>query len=35
VTCCPFCVNNLRIGGEKTGSKVEICDLVELVEPLL
>jgi Fe-S oxidoreductase len=35
VTCCPFCVTNLRSGGEKTGSKVEICDLVELVEPLL
>ena len=35
VTCCPFCVTNLRSGGEKIGSKVEICDLVELVEPLL
>ncbi len=35
VTCCPFCVTNLRSGGDKNGSKVEICDLVELVEPLL
>ncbi|NLK26246.1 MAG: (Fe-S)-binding protein [Euryarchaeota archaeon] len=33
VTCCPFCVNNLRAG--KGESDVEVCDLVELVDPLL
>ena len=27
-------MTNLRTGGEKIGSKVEICDLVELVELL-
>jgi len=35
VTTCPFCVNNLRLGKEKRGSKIEIVDLVELVESLL
>ena len=35
VTSCPFCVNNLRMGQEKTGSKTKVVDLVELVEPLL
>ncbi|NLI74420.1 MAG: (Fe-S)-binding protein [Euryarchaeota archaeon] len=35
VTCCPFCVTNLRAGSEKNKSDIKICDLVELVEPLL
>jgi len=35
VTTCPFCVNNLKIGGESCGSKVRIMDLVELLEPLI
>ena len=35
VTACPFCVNNLRMGKEKGGSKTKVLDLVELVEPLL
>jgi len=35
VTCCPFCVSNLRAGKDASGAKVEVCDLVELVEPLL
>jgi len=35
VTSCPFCVNNLRVGGESCGSKVRIMDLVELLEPLV
>ena len=35
VTTCPFCVSNLQKGRDKCGSKVEVIDLVELVEPLL
>lgn len=35
VTTCPFCVNNLRVGKDSTRSKVEVMDLVELIEPLL
>ncbi len=35
VTSCPFCVNNLRMGKEKSLSPVEIKDLVELIEPLV
>jgi Fe-S oxidoreductase len=35
VTTCPFCVNNLKVGKESNKSKVEIMDLVELIEPLL
>jgi Fe-S oxidoreductase len=35
VTSCPFCVNNLRAGQERTGSKTKILDLVELVDDLL
>jgi Fe-S oxidoreductase len=35
VTSCPFCVNNLRVGKERTKAKVEVMDLVELIEPLL
>ena len=35
VTSCPFCVNNLRFGCEATGSKIDILDLVELIEPLI
>jgi Fe-S oxidoreductase len=35
VTSCPFCVTNLKLGKERIGSKVEIVDLVELIEPLL
>lgn len=35
VTSCPFCVNNLSVGKEATGSKVKIIDLVELIDSLL
>ncbi len=35
VTSCPFCVNNLKVGKDKTGSKVEVIDLVQLIDPLL
>ena len=35
VTTCPFCVNNLKVGKESSKAKVEIIDLVELIEPLL
>ena len=35
VTSCPFCVNNLNVGKDAIGSKVEIIDLVELVDSLL
>jgi Fe-S oxidoreductase len=35
VTTCPFCVNNLKVGGESCGSKVQVMDLVELLEPLI
>lgn len=35
VTACPFCVNNLKVGKDAIGSKVEIKDLVEIVDPLL
>lgn len=35
VTTCPFCVSNLKVGKDAIGSKVEIVDLVELVDPLL
>jgi Fe-S oxidoreductase len=35
VTTCPFCVNNLKVGKENSKAKVEIVDLVELIEPLL
>jgi Fe-S oxidoreductase len=33
VTCCPFCVSNLKAGAGEKSAKV--VDLVELVEPLL
>ncbi|MFP4197751.1 MAG: (Fe-S)-binding protein [Methanomassiliicoccales archaeon] len=35
VSTCPFCVNNLRMGGEKQGNRVEVKDLVELLDELL
>lgn len=35
VTTCPFCVNNLRLGKDRTDSKVEVVDLVELIDELL
>lgn len=35
VTTCPFCVNNLKVGGSSCGSKVRVMDLVELLEPLV
>ena len=35
VTTCPFCVNNLRVGGKSCGSDVQVMDLVELLEPLV
>ena len=35
VTSCPFCVNNLNVGKQANGSKVEITDLVELIDSLL
>ncbi len=35
VTTCPFCVNNLQKGKERTKCSVEIIDLVELVDSLL
>jgi len=35
VTTCPFCVNNLRLGKESNGAKVEVIDLVEFIDPLL
>ncbi len=35
VTTCPFCVSNLKLGKESSKAKVEIVDLVELIEPLL
>ncbi len=35
VTTCPFCVANLRAGKEGSGSKIEILDLVELVDRLV
>ncbi|MBI0583012.1 MAG: (Fe-S)-binding protein [Methanomassiliicoccus sp.] len=35
VTTCPFCVNNLKVGKEGSKSKVEVMDLVELIDPLL
>jgi Fe-S oxidoreductase len=35
VTSCPFCVNNLKVGKQASGSKVEIIDLVELIDSLL
>jgi Fe-S oxidoreductase/nickel-dependent lactate racemase len=33
ITTCPFCVSNLELG--KGGSKVEVVDLVELIDSLL
>ena len=35
VTACPFCVNNLKVGRDKAGQKIEVKDLVELLEPLV
>ncbi len=35
ITACPFCVNNLRVGREKSGCTVEVVDLVEVIDPLL
>jgi Fe-S oxidoreductase len=35
VTACPFCVNNLKVARDEIGSKVEIKDLVEIIDPLL
>ena len=35
VTTCPFCVNNLKLGKERINSKVEVKDLVELIDDLL
>ena len=35
VTSCPFCVNNLNVGKQANGSKVDIIDLVELIESLM
>ena len=35
LSACPFCVNNLRLGCERNGSKLEVMDLVELLEPLV
>ncbi|MCU0860853.1 MAG: (Fe-S)-binding protein, partial [Methanomassiliicoccales archaeon] len=35
VTTCPFCVNNLKVGGESCGSRTKVMDLVELLEPLV
>jgi Fe-S oxidoreductase len=35
VTACPFCVNNLKVGKENLGAKVEIRDLVEVIDELL
>jgi Fe-S oxidoreductase len=34
-TACPFCVSNLEIGAEASGSKVRVADLVQLIDPLL
>ena len=35
VTTCPFCVSNLRAGREGCGGKVDIKDLVEVLDPLI
>ncbi len=35
VTTCPFCVNNLKVGKDRSRSKVEIKDLVELIDTLM
>ncbi len=32
VTSCPFCVNNLKVGKERQGAKLEVLDLTELVD---
>jgi len=32
VTACPFCVNNLNMGKERSDAKVEVIDLTELVD---
>jgi Fe-S oxidoreductase len=32
VTACPFCVNNLNLGKERQGAKLEVLDLTELVD---
>ncbi|MGI5965055.1 MAG: heterodisulfide reductase-related iron-sulfur binding cluster [Candidatus Methanomethylophilaceae archaeon] len=31
ITCCPFCVLNLRAGAKKAGSKIKIMDLSEVL----
>jgi len=31
VTCCPFCVVNLRQGAERAGSKIKVMDLSEIL----
>jgi Fe-S oxidoreductase len=35
ITPCPFCVVNLQTGKEHTGAKVEIKDMIELIDELL
>lgn len=35
VTTCPFCVSNLTVGRDRAGAKLEVKDLVELLEPLV
>ena len=35
LTSCPFCVTNLNAGKEKKGSKLEIKDLIEIVDQLI
>ena len=35
ITTCPFCVNNLKMGKDDIGSKVEIKDLLEVIDGLL
>ena len=31
ITCCPFCVLNLRAGAKKAGSKIKVMDLSEVL----
>lgn len=35
LTTCPFCVNNLKMGGEHIDSDVEVRDLLEVIDELL
>jgi Fe-S oxidoreductase len=35
LTTCPFCVNNLKLGKEALNSKIEVRDLLEVVDELL